>query len=192
MEGGYSSDSSDEGGGGGHGMKRRLPNVLVTGTPGCGKSATVAEAAAQCGAATLVVGEVVAAQGFFSERDQWGAALIEEDPLLDWMEEQLAAGGVLVEHHGSSLFPERWFDAVVVLTTDNTILWDRLAARGYPDPKIQQNVQCEIMQVVLEEARDSYAQHIIHVRPSDTSDQLQDNAAFIAQLYQRLAAEMVH
>ena len=50
----------------------------------------------------------------------------------------------------------RWFDLVVVLTCDNTVLYDRLQARNYRDNKIQENVECEIMQVVLEEARESY------------------------------------
>ena len=99
------------------------------------------------------------------------------------MEEELAGGGVLVEHHGSALFPERWFDRVVVLTTDNTRLYDRLAARGYPPGKIQQNVQCEIMQVCLQEARDSYAENIVLELPSDTPEQIRDNAAIVAQFF---------
>jgi broad-specificity NMP kinase len=36
---------------------------------------------------------------------------------------------------------------VVVLTTDNTILYDRLVKRGYSQHKVEENVQCEIMQV---------------------------------------------
>lgn len=71
--------------------------------------------------------------------------LIDEDRLLDYMEELLAPGGVVVEHHGSELFPERWFDLVAVLRCDNTLLFDRLAARGYSQAKIQENVECEIM-----------------------------------------------
>lgn len=88
----------------------------------------------------------------------------------------------------------RWFDLVAVLQTDNSILYERLAARGYPQvtavcmvlwslrvasrvrkkarthrsgfpdrpalhssqAKISENVQCEIMNVVVEEARASY------------------------------------
>jgi predicted RNase H-like HicB family nuclease len=85
-----------------------------------------------------------------------------------------------------------WFDLVVVLRCDNTLLWDRLAARcdaatsmlcmdslwpwfasvprldtcwaeaagvwsrGYTETKVKENVECEIMQVLLEEARESY------------------------------------
>lgn len=52
--------------------------------------------------------------------------------------------------------PHRWFDLVVVLTTDNAVLYGRLEARGYHQAKITENVQCEIMNVVVEEARASY------------------------------------
>ncbi len=45
---------------------------------------------------------------------------------------------------------------MVVLTTDNAVLYGRLEARGYHQAKITENVQCEIMNVVVEEARASY------------------------------------
>lgn len=38
-------------------------------------------------------------------------------------------GGNIVDYHGCDFFPERWFDYVVVLQTDNTILYDRLSRR---------------------------------------------------------------
>lgn len=41
----------------------------------------------------------------------------------------MADGGVIIEHHSVDWFPERWFDLVIVLRTDNTILYDRLAKR---------------------------------------------------------------
>lgn len=56
----------------------------------------------------------------------------------------------------SSLAACRWFDVVVVLTTDNTVLYQRLERRGYHQAKIQENVQCEIMHVSIEEARAAY------------------------------------
>lgn len=39
-------------------------------------------------------------------------------------------GGNIVDYHGCDLFPERWFDAVFVLRTDNTVLYDRLVKRS--------------------------------------------------------------
>lgn len=45
---------------------------------------------------------------------------------------------------------------MVVLQTDNSVLYDRLEKRGYPQAKISENVECEIMMVLLQEAHDSY------------------------------------
>ena len=84
----------------------------------------------------------------------------------DHLEALMEAGGVVVDHHSSDFFPERFFDLVVVLTTDNTVLFDRLKARGYGDKKLQENLQCEIMHVCSEEAQRSYRSEVVQVRPS--------------------------
>lgn len=59
----------------------------------------------------------------------------------------MAEGGIVVDHHSSDFFPERFFDLVVVLQTDNSHLYDRLHKRGYAEAKIRENIECEIMQV---------------------------------------------
>lgn len=41
----------------------------------------------------------------------------------------MAAGGNIVDFHTCDFFPERWFDLVVVLRTDNSILYPRLVSR---------------------------------------------------------------
>jgi adenylate kinase len=41
----------------------------------------------------------------------------------------MARGGNIVDYHSCDFFPERWFDLVIVLQTDNTILYDRLEKR---------------------------------------------------------------
>ncbi len=162
---------------------RAKPNILVTGTPGTGKSATVEGALEQAPHMRgLNVGQVVREHRFHEEGDEEGAVVIDEDRLLDHLEDVLAPGGFIVEHHGCELFPERWFDAVVVLTTDNTLLWDRLEQRGYSEAKIGANVECEIMEVVAEEARESYAPGVVHVWPSDTAEQLVANVRALALL----------
>ena len=71
-----------------------------------------------------------------------------------------SAGGVVVDYHGADLFPERWFDLVVVLRTDNDVLYPRLEGRQYAPKKITENVEAEIMQVILDEARDAYAEEM--------------------------------
>lgn len=47
---------------------------------------------------------------------------------------------------------------------------------GYSTKKVQENVQAEIMQVVLEEAREHFQIDMIQELESNTQDQLEANA----------------
>ena len=76
--------------------------------------------------------------------------------VIDYLEEIVNKGGYIIDFHGSGLFPERWFDLVVLLRANNTLLYDRLKARGYDDKKITTNIECEILEVTSEEVYDSY------------------------------------
>jgi hypothetical protein len=80
---------------------------------------------------------------------------VDEDKVVDALEEMKIdqEGGMIVDFHSCDFFPERFFDCVIVLQTDNSVLWERLEKRGYNEKKLQDNVQCEIMHVIVEEAR---------------------------------------
>jgi len=41
----------------------------------------------------------------------------------------MSKGGNIVDYHSCEFFPERWFDVVFVLRTDNSILYKRLQQR---------------------------------------------------------------
>ena len=49
--------------------------------------------------------------------------------LIDELEERMCKGGNIVDYHSCEFFPERWFDVVFVLRTDNSILYKRLEQR---------------------------------------------------------------
>ncbi|GBF95109.1 adenylate kinase isoenzyme [Raphidocelis subcapitata] len=160
----------------------RPPNILITGTPGTGKTTTAEQVAAAAGLKHINVGEWVKAKELHCGWDeQHQAFILDEDKVVDALEDALSGGGCVVEHHSCDFFPERWFDLVVVLQADNTVLWERLEKRGYPTAKVQENVQCEIMMVLLEEARDSYREEIVIPLQSDTVEQLEGNVARIAR-----------
>ncbi|GBG28052.1 Adenylate kinase isoenzyme 6 [Hondaea fermentalgiana] len=157
---------------------RALPNVLVTGTPGTGKSAhcaAVAEALAEM--EHVDVNALARSQGLFAGKDEErDVDVLDDDKVCDALEEVLKPGGKLVDTHSMvDYFPERWFDLVVILRTDNTLLFDRLTKRGYSPSKVQENVQAEIMQVLEEEAKDSYAKEIVQVLKSDNVEDLESN-----------------
>lgn len=83
--------------------------------------------------------------------------------LLDHLEATSisSTGGYILDWHACELFPERWIDLVVVLRCDSTVLYDRLTARGYKGKKLEENMDSEIMQVLLDEARESYREEIV-------------------------------
>ncbi|KAK6349647.1 factor activating pos9, variant 2 [Orbilia brochopaga] len=100
---------------------------------------------------------------------------VDEDKLLDTIEEDVKKGGHIIDWHVCDVFPKSWVDLVVVLRTDNTILYDRLKARGYSDNKIEENIDAEIMQVILDEAQDAYDQEIVIELRSDQHEEVESN-----------------
>lgn len=161
-------------------MARSLPNVLITGTPGTGKSCTAEMVGEQTGLRQINVSQLVKTQGWYSERDEeYDCLVIDEDRLLDELENDMTNGGNVVDFHGSEMFPERWFDLVVVLRTDNAVLYKRLEQRGYSAHKLQENIEAEIMQVTLDEAMESYNPKIVQVCQNDTLEELEKNVSDI-------------
>lgn len=63
----------------------------------------------------------------------------------------------------------------MVLRTNSTKLYDRLKLRQYPEPKLQENLDSEIMEVLLEEARESYDEEIIVELESNEPEDIENN-----------------
>ena len=160
-------------------IERKIPNILITGTPGVGKTSTASMIAEQLGYKHINVSQYIVEKGYHAGKDEAFDTFIldedSEDKLLDDMEITLTEGGCVVDYHCCELFPERWFDLVLVLRTDNTNLYDRLKSRGYNEKKLTENIECEIMEVVLSEARGAYTAEIVQVRASNDVDDMEQN-----------------
>ncbi|KAF8361843.1 hypothetical protein PRIPAC_88766 [Pristionchus pacificus] len=157
---------------------RERPNILVTGSPGTGKSTLAAALAEKLGFDQIECSREIREHGLFSEFDErLQTHVFDEDKLLDHIEERMdsESGGVVVDFHGCDFFPQRWFDIVVVLRCDNTMLYDRMAARGYPPEKIRENIECEIFNSIGEEARESYDEEVILEVPSESLEHMHEN-----------------
>ncbi|KAJ1834409.1 factor activating pos9 [Coemansia sp. RSA 2703] len=161
---------------------RGNPNILITGTPGTGKTTTAEMVALAADLKKITVGDLVKERklhdGYNEDMDTYW---LNEDKVVDEMEDMMADGGVCVDFHTCEFFPERWFDLVVVLRADTTKVYDRLEARGYKQNKISENVECEIMQVVLDEAKESYKEELILELQSNTVDDMEENVKKIAE-----------
>lgn len=170
---------------------RMLPkgvNILVTGTPGTGKTTLCQMVHDQYGLNHIEVGSLVKEHKFYCEYDEeFGSYMIDEDSedrLLDYMEPLMVKGNNIVDHHSCALFPLRWFHYVVVLRADTEPIFDRLTARGYSESKRADNMEAEISGVVLEEAAESYDSSIICVRPSNTLEEMLETVEIIGTMIQ--------
>ncbi|KAL6506325.1 Adenylate kinase isoenzyme 6 [Orobanche gracilis] len=155
-------------------MKRReRPNILITGTPATGKTTTSAALAEATNLRHINVGDLVKEKNLHDGwDDEFECFNINGDLVCDELEDLMEEGGNIVDHHDCDFFPERWFDHVVVLQTDNSVLYDRLTGRGR---KLSNNIECEIFQVLLEEAKESYSEDIVVALRSDSIDDIDRN-----------------
>ncbi|CAL8993082.1 unnamed protein product [Prunus brigantina] len=167
-------------------MVRKRPNVLVTGTPGTGKTTTSSTLAEATQLRHINVGDLVKAKNLHDGwDDELDCYIINEDLVCDELEDTMEEGGNIVDYHGCDFFPERWFDLVVVLQTDNTVLYDRLTRRGYSESKLSNNIECEIFQTLLEEAKESYPQDIVLPLRSDSIQDISTNLSTLTEWIRR-------
>ncbi|KAG8904947.1 factor activating pos9 [Tulasnella sp. 417] len=165
------------------GSERRLPNIVITGTPGTGKSthAQLLVDASPVPLRHLNVSEIAKEKKLYENYDEeWQTYIVDEDkarPADEALFSHTAnhAGGLVIDWHTCDVFPERWVDLVVVLRCDHTLLWDRLEKRGYSLKKIQENNESEIMQTVLDDAKESYAEEIVVELRSESTEDLESN-----------------
>lgn len=127
--------------------------------------------------------ELVQEKGLHDGYDaKYDSYMINDDKVCDELEDYMQKGGVVLDTHSLiDYFPERWFQLVVVLQTDNTVLYDRLLARKYSPAKIAENVECEIMMVIAQEAQESYTEIPVQLLESNTTEQLESNVSRISQ-----------
>ena len=148
-------------------MLRTQPNIIITGTPGTGKSSHCEELATKTGLHHLSINDVVKKHNIgeaSDDPDDPNLQIVDEDRLLDCVENDLEEGGQIIDWHACDLFPPSMIDLVCVIRCDNQLLYDRLQARGYSGKKLEENMDCEIMEVLLNEAREAYDEEIVVAR----------------------------
>jgi adenylate kinase len=108
------------------------------------------------------VSDVVVSEKLFAEYDDdLDSAIIDEKRLRKRLKELVDGcrpdSVVVIESHSVGCVPRKLVDKVVVLQVSTEVLYDRLSSRIYSKRKIEENMDCEIMQVVLEEAADRFS-----------------------------------
>merc|ERR1712014_215388 len=129
-----------------------------------GKTTFCEELSAQLNLTHVEVGKLVREQKLYKEwDDDMDCSIFDEDMVCDALESVIENGNCEVDFHSSGFLPEDWFDLVIVLRADTNELYKRLENRHYAEAKIKQNVEAEIFQTCLEEAREAFEESSVEV-----------------------------
>jgi len=127
--------------------------IMITGTPGVGKTTVAKELAARFSAELLNVSELVKKENLVTEKDEErGTAVADIKRLRARVRTILrkVKGDVVVDgHYAYDVVPKSANPYVFVLRRDPDDLEGTLRRRGYDERKISENVAAEVLDVCL-------------------------------------------
>jgi len=162
--------------------------IIVTGTPGTGKS-TLAKNLAQASGYLYINGNTFIrdndlAESYDSKRKCY---IVDEKKLAHSFISFLTDNGkkypgFIFDSHLSQFIPKKYVDHCIVTSCDLAILKRRLAKRRYAKQKIRENLDAEIFSVCSTEAQE--AGHNVH--PIDTSGNVHHTKQLVAKSLPKL------
>ncbi len=132
--------------------------VVITGTPGVGKTVTAKRISEMTGMRLLELGAIAQACAI-SGKDADRESLIISPKKLRGRIRNLIEGQeaeFIAEGHYGEIVPAELVKKAVVIRLDPIELEGRLRARGYPEKKVKENVQAEILDACLIGAVDAF------------------------------------
>lgn len=130
--------------------------IIVTGTPGTGKTTYAKQLAAKLGYTYLDLNEFIMQRGLSEGKDPLrDAIIVDEEALLIALLPKVAANPELVvDGHFSHILPREHVAKCYVLKCELKELERRLKARGYSEEKVRENLDAEIFDTCLHEAEE--------------------------------------
>ncbi|PUU74652.1 P-loop containing nucleoside triphosphate hydrolase protein [Tuber borchii] len=147
-------------------MPRTKPNIIITGTPGVGKSCHCELLAqiTELGLKHLSINSIVKERNCYDGYDdELKSHIVDEDKLLDEIEDEVKEGGCIIDWH------------ILLLCYVRIQPFYMIGWRNGRYKKLQENLDAEIMQVILEEAREAYDEEVIIELRSDTTEEIDSN-----------------
>jgi adenylate kinase len=137
-------------------VKNIAKAILVTGTPGVGKTTAAHKLASKLDAPYIGITELVKKQQLTTGTDENRQTLIADTNKISKQLQQTLAkakGKVIIEgHYAVDVVPKKDVDTVFVLRRDPHELKNTLEKRGYQKKKLWENLAAEILDVCLWDA----------------------------------------
>lgn len=113
--------------------------------------------------------------------------VLNDDALQDYLDAEYfektnRPSGLIIDYHSAGIVPESDdIHGVFVVRCSNEILYERLKTRNYSKTKIDQNIQSEIFQICLDEARESFDEKLVHELTNESEEDLKKNVEFLSE-----------
>jgi adenylate kinase len=137
-------------------VKNVTKTILITGTPGVGKTTTAHKLASKLNAHYIGITELAKKQQLTTGTDKKRQTLVADTKKVSKQLQQTLAkakGTVIIEgHYAVDVVPNKDVDTVFVLRRDPRQLKSTLENRGYQEKKLWENLAAEILDVCLWDA----------------------------------------
>ena len=140
--------------------------VIITGTPGTGKTTIAKSLAKELSADLISISEFVITRKLYMDFDSKRKAyVVAPEKFRKHISKELKQKQrVIIEGLCADLIPDDLIDFCVVLTCEPFELERRLREKGWPEEKIHENVDAERFKVILGECLDAFgAKKVIEI-----------------------------
>jgi adenylate kinase len=129
-----------------------MKNIIISGTPGCGKTSVAKEMTNLLQAKIISLNELAISDKFSFEYDEERKThIVDFEIFLPYIIkkidkiEQSDPPFLIIESHFSDIIPEKYVDYAFILRCDPDELYERLKQKNYSSKKIIENIQSEIL-----------------------------------------------
>lgn len=147
-----------------------MTTLVVTGTPGTGKTELSKELAKKLKLKYVDVNTVIKKDKLIESYDKKrDTSVVDERKLAKALVKIIKENkNLVIDSHMSHEVPRKYVDWCIVTKCDTDVLRKRLKKKGYKEEKIQENIDAEILDICREEA-ERYGHKIITVNTTKKS-----------------------
>ncbi|CAF1309566.1 unnamed protein product [Rotaria magnacalcarata] len=167
-------------------MKKQLPNIIICGTPGVGKSDLGQQLRSSNKSLKYInINDLAKKNKFIVEYDEENQCdILDDDAINDYLDEKyfqkLTPSGLVIDYHSAGIIPDNnQIHGIFVLRCNGDKLNERLKTRNYSEKKIEQIIQSETFQVCLHEACEVFDESMVHELVNETENDSKKNLEYL-------------